>query len=115
MIGHPAAIMLKTRVKLLTIHHLVNLCRECPSFSPVTNFYLGLPMENFNKEVAPYLTIRSAKSFILWVCSKLVIFIALRSFPITVSNSLTTQSRLLMTLKKKSFGNIVGKGKNAGN
>ena len=26
----------------------------------------------------------------------------------------TTQSRFLMTLKKKAFGNIVGKGKNAG-
>ena len=27
----------------------------------------------------------------------------------------TTQSRLLMTLKKKAFENIVGKGENAGN
>ena len=35
--------------------------------------------------------------------------------PFTKINSFTSQSQLLMTLKKKPFENIVGKGHNAGN
>ena len=36
-------------------------------------------------------------------------------FPLIKSQPITTQSQLLMTLRKEAFENIVGKGENAGN